>query len=271
MFTGFIIHFYIIFGTNLLTRGPTHIAVFLPISVFRRKGISKGVQTEWNLRERDFWNERDPGELELKSRKLRGGHEGGARAPHWALPQSRGPLVAPLTDFFRLYMSIYPKNIGDENRSGVPPPQASVATKNQSRPCSGTLPEGVSLTGGHLHHPGALHDEEGVVHPRGWGYVPVAMCSISLSRVLEVIQSWCITRFAIIVGSYDVSPPLLSCDELSFSLWDFVVIGLNTFMDLRRLDIFLAIEYSWWQWGIILIHLIYVLALNSRIPEVTLG
>ena len=26
---------------------------------------------------------------------------------------------------------------------------------------------GVTLTGGHLHHPGALHDEEGVVHPRG--------------------------------------------------------------------------------------------------------
>ena len=84
-----------------------------------------------------------------------------------ARPHPCGPLVAPLTDFFRLYMSIYPKNIGAQNRSGVPPPQASVATKNQSGPCSGTLPEGGTLTGGHLHHPGALHDEEGVVHPRG--------------------------------------------------------------------------------------------------------
>ena len=37
---GFIIHFYIIFGTNLLTQGPVKIAVFLPISVFHRKGIS---------------------------------------------------------------------------------------------------------------------------------------------------------------------------------------------------------------------------------------
>ena len=87
---------------------------------------------------------------------------GGRRVPH-----PRGPLVAPLTDFFRLYMSIYPKHIGEQNRSGVPPPQASVATKNQSGPCSGTLPEGGSLTGGHLHHPDALHDQEGVVHPRG--------------------------------------------------------------------------------------------------------
>ena len=52
-------------------------------------------------------------------------------------------------------------------RSGVPPPQASVATKNLSRALSGTLSEGESITGGHLHHPDALHDEKGVVHPRG--------------------------------------------------------------------------------------------------------
>ena len=52
-------------------------------------------------------------------------------------------------------------------RSGVRPPQASVDTKNLSVGRSGTLSEGESITGGHLHHPGALHDEEGVVHPRG--------------------------------------------------------------------------------------------------------
>ena len=42
MFMGFILHIYIIFGTNLLTGGPARIAVFLPISVFQRKGISDG-------------------------------------------------------------------------------------------------------------------------------------------------------------------------------------------------------------------------------------
>ena len=46
MIMGFILHIYIIFWTNLLIGGPAHIAVFLPISVFRRKGISNGVQTE---------------------------------------------------------------------------------------------------------------------------------------------------------------------------------------------------------------------------------
>ena len=43
---GFNMHFYIIFGTNLLTQGPVQIAVLLPISVFRRKGISKSKRNE---------------------------------------------------------------------------------------------------------------------------------------------------------------------------------------------------------------------------------
>ena len=91
MFMGFISHIYIIFGTNLLTGGPARIAVFLPISVFRRKGISNGVQTEWNLRERDFWNERDPKDLECKSRSSRGLHEIGGRPPIGRAPYLVGP------------------------------------------------------------------------------------------------------------------------------------------------------------------------------------
>ena len=41
---GFNLPFYLIFGTNLLTKGPVRIAVFLPISVFHRKGIPNGIQ-----------------------------------------------------------------------------------------------------------------------------------------------------------------------------------------------------------------------------------
>ena len=51
---GFTKHLYIIFGTNLLTGGPTQIAVFLPISVFRGKGISDGVEMERNQLEKLF-------------------------------------------------------------------------------------------------------------------------------------------------------------------------------------------------------------------------
>ena len=110
MFIGFILHIYIIFGTNLLTGGPARIAVFLPISVFRRKGIPNGVQTE-NLRKRDFWNERDPEDLECKSRSSRGGHDIGGRAP-----VSRGPLGRPPTYFFLLYKPVYHKNIQGQTK-----------------------------------------------------------------------------------------------------------------------------------------------------------
>ena len=51
---GFIIHFYIIFGTNLLTGGPAQICYFMPILVFRRKGISNKVETERNQLEKLF-------------------------------------------------------------------------------------------------------------------------------------------------------------------------------------------------------------------------
>ena len=81
-------------------------------------------------------------------------------------PPSWAPRGSP-DRLLHLYMSLYPKNIREHNRSGVPPPQGSVALKNQLGPYSGTLPEGGSLIGGYLHHPGALHDKEGVVHPRG--------------------------------------------------------------------------------------------------------
>ena len=64
---GFNMHFYIIFGTNLLTGGPVPVSVFLPISVFSRKGISNGIQTTRNLREDLCWNKRNPGDLEWKS------------------------------------------------------------------------------------------------------------------------------------------------------------------------------------------------------------
>ena len=80
MFMGFIKHFYITFGTNLLTQSPVPAPVFSLVSVFRGKGISNRVQTEWNLRESYFWNGSNPGDLEWTSGKLRGGHEGQGRA-----------------------------------------------------------------------------------------------------------------------------------------------------------------------------------------------
>ena len=82
-------------------------------------------------------------DLDPMSEDTGGAHEGGGHA----LPPRRAPLpcgapVAPPAFSFHPYIPTYPKTSRTENRSGVPPPQASVATKNQSGPCSGTLPEG---------------------------------------------------------------------------------------------------------------------------------
>ena len=92
MLMGFILHFYIIFGTNLFTGGPTQIVVFLPISVFHRKRISNRVQMEWNLRERDFWNKRDLEDLEWTSSNQRGDHEAGGAPTPLGVPST---LVGP--------------------------------------------------------------------------------------------------------------------------------------------------------------------------------
>ena len=49
-FMGFTMHFYIIFGTNLLTQSPVPVPVFSLVSMFRRKGISiesKQNETFW--------------------------------------------------------------------------------------------------------------------------------------------------------------------------------------------------------------------------------
>ena len=104
----------------------------------------------------------------------------GAPTPLGRALRPCGPLVDSPDLFSTPTPLIYPQTSKTEPRSGVSPLQASVATKNQSGPCSGTQPEGKIITGGHLHHPGGLHDEEGVVHPRGWAYVPVPICLISL-------------------------------------------------------------------------------------------
>ena len=46
MITGFIIHFYITFGTNLLTGGPTQIAVFFLFQCFEEKEYQ--TESKWN-------------------------------------------------------------------------------------------------------------------------------------------------------------------------------------------------------------------------------
>ena len=112
---GFIIHFYITFGTNL----PP--------------------------------DKRDPGDLEWTSRKKQGGHEAGRHAcplgappPSWAPRSSTDLLLLPIY----IYISIYPENIQEHHETLFPPPQPSVPVRSHLGVFSGAPPEGESITDG---------------------------------------------------------------------------------------------------------------------------
>ena len=125
---GFIIHFYIIFGTNLLTGGPTQICCFCLFLCFE-------VETERNQLEKLFLEGKQPDRLGVHVRGVPGCPRGWGRAhPPRARPLPRGAVVAPLTYSLHSYIPMYPKTSETEIRSGLPPPEASVATENQSRP-----------------------------------------------------------------------------------------------------------------------------------------
>ena len=142
---GFTKHFYIIFGTNLLTQGPVQIAVFLPISVFHRKGISNGMKPSGELFLEQTWSRGLGVDVKKSTRRPRGRE---ARLPPGRAPHPCGPLVAPPTYFFLLYMSIYPKNIQEHHETLFPPPQPSVPKRSHLGAFSGAPPEGESITEG---------------------------------------------------------------------------------------------------------------------------
>ena len=169
--TGFIIHFYITFGTNLLTGGTTHIVVLLPVLVFRRKGISNGVQTEWNLWERIFsgkiWSRRLGPYVKKQKRRPRG--RGAPTPPPRARPPpSWAPCCSTDVPLPPIYTYVPPN---DQIRSQKP--NSTAATF-----CTHEIPSwGLfrSSAGGGIHHVGLLHqhhspsDEVWVVYLRPTG------------------------------------------------------------------------------------------------------
>ena len=119
---GFIFHFYIIFGTNLLTGGPAQNCCFFAyFSVSKKRNIKRspnGIKSSGTWFSHRTWSRRlGPCSKEQK-RRSRGW---GARLPR-ERPLPRGPLEAPPTYFFLLYISTYPQTIGDGAKNLIPPP-----------------------------------------------------------------------------------------------------------------------------------------------------
>ena len=136
---GFNMHFYIIFGTNLLTGGPVPVAIFFPISVLRRKGISNGTKPSRG----SFLDRKQTSRLgvdvcnSMRRPRDRRAHLGGQVRPH-----PRGPLVAPPTYFFHLYILLYLENIQESHETTFPPPQPSIPVRSHLGAFSGAPPEG---------------------------------------------------------------------------------------------------------------------------------
>ena len=146
---GFIIHFYIIFGTNLLTEGPVQIAVlFAYFSVSQKRNIKRSPNGMKPSGELFFGTNVIQGTWSRRQeRSKEATRQGGAPAP-WARPHPRGPLAAPPAYFFLLYISIYPENIQEHHETLFPQPQPSVPVRSHIGAFSGAPPEGESITQG---------------------------------------------------------------------------------------------------------------------------
>ena len=142
--------------------------LFFPCFRISQKRKTKRSPIDLKIDGSYFWTRRRPQSQRVGPEESRAAHEGGGRAhpPGRASLPREQPGDPP--DLFSMPKPlIYTYTSKKKPRSGVPPPEASVATENQSRPIPAPCRRGESLSGGHLHRPGVLHDEEGVALARG--------------------------------------------------------------------------------------------------------
>ena len=101
---GFIIHFYVIFGTNLLTGGPAHIANFFAyFSVSKKRNIKHSPNGMKPLGELFFgmeaiqetWSRRQ-GSFEEATRQGGAPYPLGVHPPSWAPRGSPDRLLSPI-------------------------------------------------------------------------------------------------------------------------------------------------------------------------------
>ena len=139
---GFIFHFYVIFGTNLLIGGPTQNCCFCLFQCFGETEY----QTESKRNETfgtRFSHQIRPRRLGPSVKKAT------RRSRGWrARPLSCGPLGRPPTYFFLLYIPTYPQTNRDGAKNLIPPPQLFVSTRSHLGACSGAPPERAIMTEG---------------------------------------------------------------------------------------------------------------------------
>jgi len=139
---GFTIHFYIIFGTNLNRRPSPNCSFFAYFSVSQKRNIKQspnGMKPSGELFLEQTQSRRLGVDVKKKTRKPR---------RREARPHPHGPIVAPLTDFLRLYILAYPENIEERHETLFTLPQPSVPVRSHLGAFSDAPLEGESITEG---------------------------------------------------------------------------------------------------------------------------
>ena len=158
----FIIHFYIIFGTNLLTGGPTQNCFFAYFRVSQKKNIKrspKGMKPSGTWFLERTWSRRLGPYVKEASRRPRGR----GRALH-----RRGPHVAPPTYFFPIYVHVPWKHRGNRRN----PNSTAVIFCSREIPSRGLFRSSAGGGIDHgvlLHHHHLPHQELWVVYHRPSG------------------------------------------------------------------------------------------------------
>ena len=149
MIMGFILHFYINFGTNLLTGGPAlNCCFFAYFRVSQKKNIKRspnGMKPSGTWFSERTWSRGLGPYVKTSTRRARG--RGRAYPPGRTL-HPRGAHVAPPTYFFLLYIPMYPQTIRYWAKTLIPPPKLSVSTRSHLGACSRAPPEGALITEG---------------------------------------------------------------------------------------------------------------------------
>ena len=131
MFMGFTLHFYIIFGTNLLTGGPAQIAVFFLFRCFEEKEYQMESKRNETFGSDLFGTNVIHGtwSASQETREAATRVEGappllGAPPVSWAPRASTDVLLPPIYAYVSLKknMPTYPENIQGSNETQFPPP-----------------------------------------------------------------------------------------------------------------------------------------------------
>ena len=122
--------FYIIFRTNLLTKGQVQIVVFCLFQCFAEKEYQMESKRNKTFGRVIFGTNVTQGTWSGCQETNEAATRQGARLPPGHALHPHGPLVAPPTYLFLLYIPIYPENIQEHHETLFPTPQPSVPKRS---------------------------------------------------------------------------------------------------------------------------------------------